>query len=222
MKTSFTAILAGSLFLFSCKKENDHAAGFSEAGYTITITGQWSVPRFGVPAGAHFTTFVGMVHNDKTQLWKTGSLASPGTELLAEIGNGTTMLTEIDSMTRAGNAGSLILFTAPQATGTKTFSVYCNSRFSQVSFASMLGSTPDWFTGVSGLSLFRNNSWIRDTSINLYVYDAGTEEGNMFSANNPPSMPHEPIRVLTAPEAPVLANGNPSLSPIATARFTKL
>lgn len=163
-----------------------------------------------------------MVHNDKASIWKPGSLASPGTELLAEIGNGTTMLTEIDSMTRAGNAASLILFTAPPATGSKTFSLYCNSRFSQVSFASMLGSTPDWFTGISGFSLYRDNSWIRDTSINLFVYDAGTEEGNMFSANNPPSMPHQPVRMLTAQEAPVLANGNPTLSPIITARFTKL
>lgn len=163
-----------------------------------------------------------MVHSGNGFIWKEGSPASAGMELLAEIGNGTTLLTEIDSVIRAGNAGSLILFTAPPATGSKTFSVYCNSRFSQVSFASMLGSTPDWFTGLSGFSLYRDNSWIRDTSINLFVYDAGTEEGNMFSANNPPSMPPQPVRMLTAQEAPVLANGNPTLFPIATARFTKL
>ena len=33
----------------------------------------------------HFTTFVGMVHNSNTYLWKDAAKASAGTESVAEI-----------------------------------------------------------------------------------------------------------------------------------------
>jgi len=180
MKILFPAVLSGMLFA-SCKKEVMTTAPFSEARYTVTVTGKWSSPGFAVPAGAHFTTFVGMVHNSQAWLWKEGLKASPGTELLAEIGNGTILLTEIDSMITARNASALLLFTAPATlTGSRMASVYCNSNYPQVSFASMLGPTPDWFVGVSGIRLYSNNQWIGDTTVNLYAYDAGTEEGGMF------------------------------------------
>ena len=195
---------------------------FSESRYTITITGKWNSPDFSVPAGAHYTTFVGMVHNSKAWLWKEGIKASPGTELLAEIGNGTTMLTEIDSMIKARNASSLILFVAPATiTSSNMVSVYCNSNYSHVSFASMLGPTPDWFVGVSGINLYNNNNWTADTTVNLYAYDAGTEDGDMFGYNNPATVPQQNIHILQALQATILANGNANLAPIATARFTK-
>lgn len=195
---------------------------FSEARYTVTVTGKWSTPDFAVPAAAHFTTFVGMVHNNNAWLWKDGSKASPGTELLAEIGNGTIMLTEIDSMITARNASALLLFTAPAViTGSRMASVYCNSNYPQVSFASMLGPTPDWFVGVSGINLYNNDEWIADTTISLYAYDAGTEDGDMFGYNNPPSMPQQTIHRLQPSGAMVLANGNPILAPIAIARFQR-
>lgn len=211
-----------SFAFFSCKKEDVTAPSFSEATYTITVTGKWSSPDFAVPGGAHFTTFVGMIHNSNAWLWKDGTKASPGTELLAEVGNGTTMLTEIDSMITARNASSLILFVAPATiTGSRMASIYCNSNYAQVSFASMLGPTPDWFVGVSGISLYNKNNWVADTIVNLYAYDAGTEDGDMFGYNNPATMPQQNIHILLASQATVLANGNPVLVPIGIARFTK-
>lgn len=212
-----------STLLLSCKKEDiTTPASFSEARYIVTFTGRWNTPDFAVPGGAHFTTFVGMVHNSNAWLWKEGIKASPGTELLAEIGNGTTMLTEIDSMIIARNASSLILFTSPATlTGSRMSSIYCNSNYSQVSFASMLGPTPDWFVGVSGINLYKNSNWIADTTLNLYAYDAGTEEGDMFGYNNPATAPQQNIHILQASQATVLANGNPTLVPIATARFVR-
>lgn len=187
----------------------------------MTLTGRWASPELGVPPGAHFTTFLGMVHTEKAFIWKTGMVASPGTELLAETGNGLTMLQEIDSMVRNRTASSLLLFTAPAPTGVKSTSFYCNSNYSQVSFASMLGDTPDWFTGLSGFHLRRDNTWVTDTTILLPVYDAGTEEGLGFSSNNPATDPAQPVRLLSATGAPVLANGKAVIGPVATVRFTK-
>jgi len=221
MKFLFLAALSG-LLLVSCKKEVMTTAPFSEARYTVTVTGKWSSPDFTAPAGAHFTTFVGMVHNSNAWLWKDGLKASPGTELLAEIGNGTIMLTEIDSMITARHASALLLFTAPATlTGSRMTSVYCNSNYPQVSFASMLGPTPDWFVGVSGIRLFNNGQWVSDTTVSLFARDAGTEDGDMFGYNNPATMPQQYIQVLQASGAMVLANGNPTLAPIATARFQR-
>jgi Spondin_N len=110
-------ILCFGFALFSCEKDEATAPLFSEARYTITVTGKWASPDFTVPAGAHYTTFVGMVHNSNAYLWKDGTKAGAGMELLAEIGNGTTMLVEIDSMITARNASSLLLFVAPALTG---------------------------------------------------------------------------------------------------------
>ena len=215
------AVLICVITGFSCSKDNGSFSWTSEARYLVTITGKWSSPSFTVPPGAHFTTFVGMVHNNQSVLFKEGNLASPGMELLAEMGNGTTLLTEIDAAIATGKASSLLLFTAPDLTGSKTFSVYANSNFSQVSFASMLGPTPDWFMGVSGISLYNQNKWITDTTVNLYAFDAGTEDGNVFDYNNAATVPQQNITILKASNASVLANGNSSLVPIATARFLK-
>lgn len=211
------------LFFTSCKKtqtiiENN----FSEATYTLEVTGKWSSPDFTVPAGVHFTSFAGMVHNTNGELWKPGKLATKGVENIAETGSTTAILLEIDSVIRSKNALSLILFTPPGATGTKKATLYCNSNYSLVSFASMLAPSLDWFIGLSGLNLYSNNKWVSDTTVQLFVFDAGTEDGDIFGYNNPPANPQQTIHLLQASEATVLANGNAGLKAIAEVRFTKL
>jgi Spondin_N len=210
-----------SLVFVSCNKDNDEASSFSEARYAITVTGKWTSPDFTVPPGAHYTTFIGMVHGNNSFLWKQGLLASPGTEALAESGAGAPILAEIDSMIAAKNALSLILFVAPTVSGNSNVNIYCNSNFSRVSFASMLAPTPDWFVGVSGFDLYYNNKWIADTTINLYPLDAGTEDGDVFAYDNPSTVPQQNVHTLQASQAMVLANGNPGLAPIATVRFVR-
>jgi len=194
---------------------------FSEARYNVEIAGKWRSPEFSVPGGAHFTTFIGMVHNDKALLWKEGTKASMGVEVLAETGGGAPVLAEIDSTIRTGNGLSLLLFVAPSISGTAGVNLYCNNHFSRVSFASMLGPTPDWFVGVNGIDLYQNGKWVSDSTIQLYALDAGTEDGDVFGYNNPATLPQDNIHILQASQASVLANGNPGLVPIAAARFRK-
>lgn len=221
MKYTIFLLAAIAVISFSCKKSSVDDRDDEKAIYTLTITGQWSAPSFTVPPGAHFTTFIGMVHNNEGSLWKENTRASYGTEVLAETGGGAPILAEIDSMVAARKAYSLLLFVAPAVTGSSKINFNCNTEFPRVSFASMLGPTPDWFIGLSGLNLYRNNSWIADTTISLYVYDAGTEDGDVFGYNNPATSPQDNIQLLQAGQATVLANGNPALSVIATARLTK-
>jgi len=220
MRAFYFAVVLSLIFV-SCDKDKSTFLWVSEARYNVTITSKWASPAFTVPLPAHFTTFVGMVHNGNTSMWKEGATASAGMEMLAELGNGVALLTEIESKITAGTASSLLLFLAPELTGSRSTSLYCNTNYSHVSFASMLGPTPDWFVGVSGIDLYANQQWVSDTTINLYAMDAGTEDGDAFSTVNPATLPQQNIQVLTAAKATVLANGNPSLVPIATARFTR-
>ncbi|MEO7922353.1 MAG: spondin domain-containing protein [Chitinophagaceae bacterium] len=212
--------LSGILLFVSCSKDKDNQPLYAEARYTVTITGKWSAPAFTVPGGAHYTTFAGMIHNSNASLWKEGTMASHGTEFMAETGNVSGLLNEVDSMIADRSAVSLLLFYGPTVTGSRATNFSCSNNYPLVSFGAMLGPTPDWFVGVSNISLY-NNGWVSDTTINLYALDAGTEEGNVFAYNNPPTVPLQNIHILQATEATVLANGNPVLAPIATARFRK-
>ena len=57
----------------------------------------------------------------------------------------------------------------------------------------MIAPSPDWFVGVSDLSLRSGGRWIESLTVDLRPYDAGTEEGTGFSFSNPPTVPQEPI-----------------------------
>jgi hypothetical protein len=216
---NITALLI--VILFSCKKDEVSAPVFSEARYSIEITGKWKAPEFVVPGGVHFTTVLGMVHSSETYLWKPGTKASLGVENVAEAGNAYPLLYEIDTAIATGKSIALIAITAPLPTGSSKVNVYCTSNYSYISLETMLAPTPDWFTGINGFNLFENKRWVTDTTINLYAYDAGTEDGDVFGYNNPSTMPQQNVQLLTPLNASVLANGNSVLAPIATVRFTK-
>jgi hypothetical protein len=225
MKLPFTFLIVTSLLLgFACTKPNTELQEplFTEATYAIEVKGKWMLPDFTVPAGVHFTSFAGMVHNEQGALWETGKQATKGVENVAETGSTTVVLAEIDSIIRSKNALSLIFFSPPSAVGSKTSTIYCNSNFSFVSMASMIAPSPDWFIGLSGLNLYANKRWVADTTVQLFVYDAGTEDGDVFGYSNPATTPQQPIKLLEASAATVLANANPSLKAIAEVRLRKL
>lgn len=54
----------------------------------------------------------------------------------------------------------------------------------QLSLASRLEPSPDWFVGVSGLSLcLPNCTWLDNKQINLYPWDAGTDAGYTYTVS---------------------------------------
>lgn len=217
-----TAVIVLTLSLFSCAKKEEARPRFSEADYLFTFTGLWTSPQFTVPAGVHFTTFTGAVHNGKASLWMEEALASAGLEAVAETGGQGPLLAEVDSLLARKEAIGAVNIPAPPPAGNSSRPLHCNSDFSRISFASMIAPSPDWFIGVSNLDLYRNNTWLTDTVIHLRVYDAGTEDGDVFGYDNPATIPQQPVKLLTPAKAMVLANGNPSLAPIAQVRITKL
>ena len=85
----------------------------------------------------------------------------------------------------------------------------------------MIAPSPDWFMGLHDVSLFQNNKWVDDYTVNIMLYDAGTEDGDVFGYNNPATAPQQNISFLTPLNASVLANGNGEIYAIGTARFIK-
>ena len=166
----------------------------SAATYDVTFEGTWtsaSTPG-GVVADAHFTTLIGAVHNTGVTFWRCGAQATPGVELVAETGESTLFATEIES---SAHAAAVIRQRIGQGgTSSTAFTVDVTADHPLVTLLSMIGPSPDWFVGVSGLSLQdRAGSWVARRVVDLYPNDAGTEEGAEFSRNAPPTVPQGAI-----------------------------
>jgi hypothetical protein len=183
----------------------------------VTFAGLWSQATHGgaYPAGAHFSTLVGGVHGDQVSFWTPGGLASPGIEQMAEVGGTSLLSGEVQAAINAGTASSIILGSGINSPGSASKNFEVTSQFPLVTLASMVAPTPDWFVGVHGLDLREGASWKPQLVVDLYGYDAGTEEGFGFSLANPATTPPQPISLLTAP----FATGSP---PLARFTFTRL
>ena len=160
----------------------------SEAKYTIAFTGAWTttVTPGGLPSGAHFSKLIGGVHNDEVTFLKSGGTASAGVESMAEIAGTSTLMSEINA---AGANRLRILQGASNSIGptaTVTFTdITLTTDHPRVTLVTMIAPSPDWFVGVSGLSMLDSSgNWKESVSVSLYPWDAGTEEGTEFSMNN--------------------------------------
>ena len=168
----------------------------SSVTYRAVFEGTWTAENHptGFPANPHFSPIVGAVHNADASLWMAGAMASPGLEKVAETGMPDVLQEEATAQIGLGNALAVVTQAPPADgnTGTVTITFYFSvtDAFPLVTLASMIAPSPDWFVGVSGLSLQdEHGHWLASHARDLFPYDAGTEEGTMFSIDNADSMP---------------------------------
>ena len=163
----------------------------SRATYSIRIEGNWtsSVSPGGLPGGAHFTTFVGGIHNDQVTFLDPGGSASAGVEFMAELGGTSTLVSEVNA--QEPNAERSITLGTPGVNSSRTHNnVTFTSDHPRITLTSMVAPSPDWFVGVSGRSLLDSSGeWLPSLTVNLYPWDAGTENGTEFSLSNTPTNP---------------------------------
>ncbi len=173
-----------------CLAPGARAQQSSTATYSVTFQGNWTTASTpgGVVGGAHFTTLIGAVHNDQVTFWESGGTATPGVERVAELGSTGTFKSEINAN---ANAISVIEQSVRGGgTGSATFNVTVTSNHPRVTLLSMIGPSPDWFVGISGRSLLNAQSnWQSSLQVDLFPYDAGTEDGTEFSLSNPATSP---------------------------------
>ena len=188
----------------------------SEATYSVIFRGLWTtaVTSGGLPGGAHFTPLIGGVHNAEITFLRDGGRATAGVEFMAELGGTSTLASEVRAaepdalavLLGRGNIGPTGLSTIDDVTLT--------TDHSRVTLLTMIAPSPDWFVGVSGLSLLdEQGEWMASLTVNLYPWDAGTEEGAEFSLSNPATRPQG---VITS----IRGRGKFSNEPIATLTFT--
>jgi len=160
------------------------------ATYQVTFEGNWTLASTpgGVVGGAHFTTLIGGVHGSGVTFWQPGQQASSGVEMVAELGATGTFRSEVQ---RSSDTRSIIeQGVSGGGTGTATFTIDVTREHPQVTLLSMIGPSPDWFVGVSGESLLDGaGQWVQSLEVDLFPYDAGTEDGTEFSLSNPATSP---------------------------------
>lgn len=200
----------------SNSKSSDNLACSSNSKYTVTFRSNWSAGTYpkDFPSNPHYSGLIGATHNEHVSFWKVGGVASAGIKNMSETGSKSPLKEEIRKAIKDGTAKSLLsgkgLRTSP---GVVSLNFEVVPSHSKVTLSSMLAPSPDWFVGVSALELCRRGGWITDQSIDLFIYDAGTDSGNSYQSPNQNTNPREKI---TRSTEDIFKK-----SPVGTLRFVK-
>jgi hypothetical protein len=171
-------------------------ASEESAVYKLTFDAVWSSTTHptSFPPGPHFSGLVGGTHNNSVAFWEVGSLASEGIEKMAELGSKTTLIDEVNAAITNGTAGEVIdgpgIVVSP-GSAEVTFTV--TQDFPLATVVTMIAPSPDWFVGVSGVSLFNGQVWEDELVVSLQPFDAGTDSGVNYTSSNMNTNPQEPI-----------------------------
>lgn len=176
-----------------------------EAKYEVTFEGLWSRnthPKDFPSKGwlIRFSDVIGASHTVDYRFWRYNGLASVGLRQVAELGS--TRKLESELKDQSEHIRTIIKargISYPNVTG-KTFAVFrVDRKHHLMSLVSMLNPSPDWIVGVSGLELCLDDcTWIEHKELNLYPYDAGTDDGITYLSPDSPTDPQEPIRRITS------------------------
>ena len=176
------------------------------ARYDIVFEALWSQTTHphpngagAFPANAHWSLLVGALHKSALELWKAGTLASAGVEQMAETGGTTLFNGEIDAAIAAKTANTRLNGPGLLSPAVITLTdVLVDGNVPYLTLVSMVAPSPDWFAGVSGLALQDGQGqWRQQIVVDLYPYDAGTEDGSGYSGSNPDTLPHQLVQSIT-------------------------
>ncbi|UKM64757.1 spondin domain-containing protein [Flavobacteriaceae bacterium GSB9] len=176
--------------------------GQSMAVYDIVFESVWEsvdnnptdgISTISLPSNAHWSSMVLVTHKTANTFLTVGAKASSGIELIAEEGDTSTFEDEVNAN---NDANKIIVGNGlSSAKGTIAINnVVISEDFALITLASMIAPSPDWFIAVNSENLRSgnqsiNNGWKSTLTIDLYPYDAGTEDGNTYSLNNPATNP---------------------------------
>jgi hypothetical protein len=168
--------------------------------YELTFTSNWTGDNFptNYPTNAHFSPLIGLTHNSNGAIFQTDGNASQGIISMAETGSKVFLQEEIAVIQNLGNSAYII---DELGVGVNEQSITITFESSQdfplLSIVSMIAPSPDWFIGVNSFALFENNQWVKNITVELNVYDAGSDSGKTFKSDNIKSTPLEVIKLLS-------------------------
>lgn len=188
-KITFTFILCIG-FLFSA-----NILAQSTATYDINFTSTWNSSDHGaLPGNAHWSDLVGASHNSNITFLEMGGTATNGIENVAEAGSNIVFNGEVQAAINAGNAEQWLQqsFSPFAAISSATLSdITVSQEYSLLTLVSMIAPSPDWMIAVNSLDLWdaSMNTWKESFTVDLFPYDAGTENGFGYSGNNSATNP---------------------------------
>ncbi len=187
------------------------------ATYRATFNSSWSAATHPVnfpSSDPHFSGLVGATHSDQLVLWASGELASAAVEQVAETGASDLLLADIQNAITAGTALAEITGGGiAQSPGSVSVEFSVARNYPLVTLLSMLAPSPDWFVGINAQSMLDSNgAFIENLSVDLRLYDSGTDDGERFFADDAQTTPPQPITPLTSSAGDTdFVNGLPAI-----------
>jgi len=197
------------------------------ARYRITLENLWNAQDYPqeFPDDAHLSLVGGALHDADVEFWAFGKPVTAGMDDLAETGRIDLLLyDEVVPAIEAGNASATIEYreyTGPMVDGvpgTSTFDIEANAVWPLLTLATMLGPSPDWFVGVSGLALDGADGWQERIVVDLPLLDGGTRSDIVPSMFGPAIDPPDPVGYVAYD--PATGTYLPSVEPAMLARLT--
>ena len=199
--TSIYPILIAFFLLFSIQMQ-----GQSIAIYDISVTTIWnSTDHTSVPGSAHWSNLIGATHSTADEFVSLGTNATLGIKDVAERGDNTEITNEINAAILAGDADQLLQDGFSPFAGNNSMAGYMNITVSEsfplITLVSMVAPSPDWFIAVNSLSLRSgnpavNNGWKDTFTMDVFAYDAGTDDGTDYTSGDSPNAP-VPVSMIT-------------------------
>ena len=204
-RLALTAALAGAACGSSITAPSGDPAA-ATARYRVTFQSTWSAASHPIdfPSSAHFSSLVGGTHNGQVSFWREGAIATDGIKDMAERGLTSTLAAEINAAIAARTAEHV--FTGgniADSPGSAIAEFEISRDYSLVTLVSMIAPSPDWFVGVSAVSLFQDGRWSSSRRFDLDPWDAGTDGGVTFNSADLSLAPRLAItRIVTSPLSP--------------------
>lgn len=188
-------VFSSMVLLAACGSSSDDNAAntpvsscAADACYRITMNEVWSQANFPTqyPSGSHFSALIGGVHGNGVDFFELNQSASTGIEDMAETGGTSDLRNEVNAAIGSGTALALISGSGIASSRTSvTVEIELSNAFPLVTLVSMLAPSPDWFTGVDSLSLQDSSgNFVDSLTVNLEVFDAGSDSGVTFNSAN--------------------------------------
>ena len=209
MKTTSPNLPVPRVFLltFALAASLATSTNAEQVRYRVEVDNQWTSQSHpdAFHKIAHFSWIGGATHNSTLSLWRVDELASPAVVQMAELGETTLLLEEVATAIQLGTAYAPVdqkhWFCPDEINvaqcGPMEFDFWAHTDFPEVTLVTMLGPSPDWFVGVSGLGLRDADGWIDQIQVELFPYDGGTRSNNSMTMQGPLTLPPDPITHIT-------------------------
>ena len=194
--------------------------------YRVTFIRLWTMkthpfeyPEAGLLTGPHLSGLIGATHAGGYDIFKVGTLPTPGLERLSEEGKHSPLDEEMKKAIAAGKAG-MLFETGPirDAAKTETVNVTVTSKFPIVSAVAMVAPSPDWFAGASNISLMEGGKWVSRKTVDMIAYDSGGDDGTTYKAPDKDNNPKKPTTTADTPHFVIRGKR----VPVARLIFTKI